>query len=152
MSTAADPGLAPLRRRLRNGLAILAQSTGTHPAVTLALTVPAGAVSDPEDRTGLAHFVSRLIDRGTASRSSTEIAEALDDRGVTLTTGVNRHLAVVNCSCLTDDAPSLIELMGEIAREPVFPPSEVETRRAEIVTAIRQDDDNPANVAAEAGR
>ena len=150
MSTAADPGLAPLRRRLRNGLAILAQSTGTHPAVTLALTVPAGAVSDPEDRTGLAHFVSRLIDRGTASRSSTEIAEALDDRGVTLTTGVNRHLAVVNCSCLTDDAPSLIELMGEIAREPVFPPSEVETRRAEIVTAIRQDDDNPANVAADA--
>ena len=150
MSTAPDPGLTPVRLILANGVTTLVQRTRTHPAVTLALTVPAGTACDPPDWTGLAHFVSRVIDRGTALRSSTAISEALDDRGVSLNTGVNRHLFALNCSCLADDAPALIDLVAEILRDPIFPPREIETRRAEIVTAIRQDDDNPANVATDA--
>jgi len=150
MSIAAQPGLAPVRRTFSNGLTSLIQRTSTHPAVTLAVTIPAGTVCDPDDRTGLAHFAARVIDRGTASRSSADVAEALDDRGVSLNTGVNRHLFVLNCSCLAEDAPALIDLIAEIVRDPVFPPIEVDARRAEIVTAIRQDDDNPASVAGDA--
>jgi zinc protease len=150
MRSTAGHGLSPSRRTLANGLTSLVQRTSTHPAVTLAVTAPAGAVCDPAHHDGLAHFVARVIDRGTASRTSSAIAETLDGRGVSLSTGVNRHVFALNCSCLAEDAPPIIDLIAEIVREPVFPAGEVETRRGEIVTAIRQDDDSPANVASDA--
>ncbi|HXE81439.1 MAG TPA: pitrilysin family protein [Vicinamibacterales bacterium] len=146
----AEPGLSPVRRTLANGLAALVQRTATHPAVTLAVALPAGAICDPEDRLGLATFASRVIDRGTVSRDSVEIAEMLDARGVSLNAGVSRHLFVLNCSCLSEDAPALLDLLAEVVMTPVFPPNEVETRRAELITAIRQDDDNPASAASDA--
>jgi len=43
-----------------------------------------------------------------------------------------------------------LPIVGDVAMRPLFPESEVETRRGEIVTLLRQDQDNPASVAMEA--
>jgi zinc protease len=139
--------LAPARRTLGNGLTCLSRRTHTHPAVTLALMLPAGASLDPPASAGLAHFVSRVIDRGTAARTSLAIADALDDRGVSLNAGVSRHRFFLSCSCLAEDVGPMVQLMAEVVRTPTFPVREVERRRTEIVTWIRQDADNPAAVA-----
>ena len=149
MTTDVQTGLAPVGRTLPNGVRTIVQHTTTHPAVTIALMLPAGSAYDAVDRLGLAHFVSRVIDRGTHRRSSAMIAEDLDDRGVTLSTGVNRHLFLLNCLCLTEDVGDILNVLADVVRNPVFPHEEVETRRGEIVTALRQDEDNPAAVASE---
>jgi zinc protease len=149
VTTDVQTGLAPVGRTLPNGVRTIVQHTTTHPAVTIALMLPAGSAYDPVDRLGLAHFVSRVIDRGTHRRSSAMIAEDLDDRGVTLSTGVNRHLFLLNCLCLTEDVGDILDVLADVVRNPVFPHEEVETRRGEIVTALRQDEDNPAAVASE---
>jgi len=140
-------GLTPTRTALANGPIVLAEETATHPAVTVLVTVPAGSVHDPADRLGLAYFVSRVIDRGTESRSADAIADALDGRGVTLNAGVGRHQLTLGCTCLAEDFEDMIALVADVVRRPTFPDAEVETRRSEIITAIRQDDDNPAAVA-----
>ena len=140
-------GLAPTRVALENGAVVLAQGTTTHPAVTLLVAVRAGSGHDPAERVGLAHFVSKVIDRGTALRSADEVAEALDGRGVSLNSSVGRHLLTLGCTCLAEDFGDMLELVADIVRHPVFPSDEVETRRGEIVTAIRQDEDSPATVA-----
>ena len=44
----------------------------------------------------------------------------------------------------------MLDLVADVLRRPVFPEAEVATRRSEIVTAIRQDEDNPAVLATEA--
>ena len=69
MTTDVQTGLAPVGRTLPNGVRTIVQHTTTHPAVTIALMLPAGSAYDPVDRLGLAHFVSRVIDRGTHRRS-----------------------------------------------------------------------------------
>jgi zinc protease len=140
-------GLTPTRTALGNGAIVLAEETATHPAVTLLVTVLAGGVHDTADRLGLAHFVSRVIDRGTESRSADAIADLLDGRGVTLNAGVGRHALTLGCTCLAEDFEDMIGLVADVIRRPTFPDAEVETRRSEIITAIRQDDDNPAAVA-----
>jgi zinc protease len=111
--------------------------------------LPAGSAYDPRELLGLAHFVSRVIDRGTARRSANAVAEALDDRGVSLSTSVNRHLFMLSCVCLAEDVPQILDVVADIVRHPTFPAGEVDTRRGEIVTAIRQDEDNPTAVASE---
>jgi zinc protease len=142
-------GLSPLREVLPNGVVILAKQSNATPAVTLHASVHAGTVFDPPALGGLAHFVSRTIDRGTATRSADDLAEELDARGVSLNVSVNRHVLTLACTCLTEDFVTVVGMLSDIIRNPVFPQGEIDTRRGEIVTLIRQDEDNPAVVAAE---
>ena len=143
-------GLSPTRHVLANGLTVLAKETRTTPAVTIYAGFHAGTAYDPPECAGLAHFVAKTIDRGTESRSADQIAEELDVRGVSLTVAVNRHAMWLVCTCLSEDFERILELVGDIAIRPAFPLNEVETRRGEIITLLRQDQDNPATVAMEA--
>ena len=99
---------------------------------------------------GMTWLLSRVIDRGTATRSAAEIAEELDSRGITLTIIVTRHLFSLGCTCLAEDFEPVLALLGDIVMSPSLPEEEIATRKGEVITAIRQDDDNPAVRATEA--
>ena len=101
-------GLAPTREVLASGVTVLAKRTSTTPAVTLIANIRAGSVRDTAQDQGLAHFVSRTIDRGTDRHSADELAEQLDNRGVTLSTSVNRHLLSLSCTCLVEDVDDVV--------------------------------------------
>jgi zinc protease len=147
VSPVAARGLAPVREVLANGVVLITQHTVTHPAVTIYATLEAGSGHDPDAKLGLANFTARVIDRGTNSRDTSVIAATLDDRGVSLSTGVTRHLLSLSCTCLTEDLEAIIELLADIIREPAFPADQVERRRGSIITGLRQDEDNPSAVA-----
>jgi zinc protease len=149
MTLAVHRGLSPVRAVLDNGAVITAKQTPTTPAVTIHLGFLAGSVYDPAAATGLAHFVSRVIDRGTRTRSAAVLAEELDRRGVSLSTMINRHVLALICTCLVEDLPDVLALVADIAMNPVFPDEEAATKRGEVVTLIRQDEDNPAVMATE---
>ena len=149
MSVAAHAGLAPTRHVLDNGCVVIAKGTHALPAVTIQIAVNAGNRFDPDDRLGLAFFLSRMLDRGTVSRSADDIAEALDSRGVSLTTSVTRHQFVVSCTCLAEDFDAILDLMADLVLHPTCPVDEIEKKRLEILTQLQQDADNPAIVAVE---
>ncbi len=142
-------GLAPTREVLANGVTVLAKRTSTTPAVTVIANLRAGSVHDTPELPGLAHFVSRTIDRGTERYSADELAEQLDNRGVTLATSITRHSLSLACTCLIEDLNDVLGLVAEVVMRPVFPVAEIDRRRGEIVTLIRQDEDSPAALAVE---
>jgi zinc protease len=149
MTTALQPGLAPARTVLPNGAVVIAKHSPTTPAVTIHASIRAGSEFDPPDRAGVSHFVSKTIDRGTAVRTAARIADELDDRGVSLSITINRHAMWLVCTCLVEDLDSTLTLLADVITHPVFPAAEVETKRGEITTLIRQDEDSPATMAAE---
>jgi len=150
VSVAVTSGLTPDRIVLANGTAVVVQETSFSPAVTLNVGFRAGGLYEPDTLTGLAWFTGRVIDRGTATRPADLISEALDDRGVALKVSTNRHVMTLSCTCLSEDFPDVLALVADIARHPAFPADEIEKRRAETITAIRQDQDNPGVRASEA--
>ncbi len=141
--------LAPSRTVLPNGVVVVAKEARTIPAVTINLAVRAGSACDPVDAVGAMHLLSRVIDRGTAARSASDIAEDLDSRGISLSAAVTRHVMSLACTCLSEDFDSVLALLGDILIAPTFPQSELDIRKAEVLTAIRQDADNPAVRASE---
>ena len=149
MTTTLGRGLAPSREQLQNGVVLIAKSSRTTPAVTIHASFEAGIVFDPPSRPGVAHLVSRMLDRGTTSRSAEQVADDLDTRGVSLGVNVNRHVISLVCNCLAEDFETILALIGDVAMNPTFPDNELATRRAEAVTLIRQDEDSPANMAME---
>ena len=137
-------GLRPIRAELANGAVILAQESGTVPAVSINATFFAGSAQDPASLPGVAYLTRRVIDRGAAHRSAIQIADALDDRGVSLRVSAARDSFSVSCDCLSEDVEDLLALIADIIREPLFPQAELDKRRIEAITSVRQDEDNPA--------
>jgi zinc protease len=150
MSTAVSSGLSPVRHVLSNGIPVVLQETGFSPAVTFNVALRAGSAYEADALTGLSSFTARVIDRGTLSRSADAISEALDDRGVTLKVSTNRHLMTFSCTCLSEDFADILALVADVVRDPTFPQEEIDKRRAEAITAIRQDQDSPGIRAGEA--
>jgi zinc protease len=142
--------LCPDRVVFSNGATLLAKTTTTTPAVAINLAVRAGSVCDPPGQPGTVWLLSRVIDRGTSRRSAADIADALDNRGVSLTIGVTRHLFTLACLCLADDFEAVLAILADIVTAPAIPDEELAIRKGEVVTSIRQDDDNPAVRASEA--
>ena len=150
MSTTLQRGLAPVRQRLDNQTVVIAKHSPATPAVTVHASFAAGSIYDLPGRSGLAHFVAKMIDRGTSAMTGDEIAEELENRGVALAVSVNRHAMQLVLTCLVDDLETVLAILSDIVREPTFPDGDVQTKRGEIITMIRQDEDNPAAVSGEA--
>ena len=150
LQTSRGAALNPSRTVLGNGAVLLTKSTHTTPAVTISLAMRAGSATDPAGKPGTTWLLSRVIDRGTTTRSAADIAEELDSRGITLSIGVTRHLFSLVCTCLADDFEPVLALLGEMLISPSLPDDEIATRKGEVITSIRQDDDNPAVRASEA--
>lgn len=142
--TTAVRGLSPVRTALDNGAVVIAQTASTAPAVTINATVLAGGVYEPSDRQGLAYLVGRVLDRGTERRSAEELAEAFDDRGVSLRVSSSRHATILTCTCLSEDFDDVLALVVDVIRRAAFSEGEVAKRKAECLSAIKQDEDNPS--------
>ena len=142
--------LNPKRTVLDNGLTIIAKANHTTPAVSLLIGVRTGAYADPTDRDGTASLCARVLDRGTVTRPADVIADDLDGRGASLSVVTGRHQMAISATCLSDDFGPVLALAADVARHPAFADAEVKTRRADLVTSIRQDEDNPAPMAVDA--
>lgn len=143
-------GLAPSRRVLENGVVVVAKESRKTPAVTISLAVRAGSICDPVGHPGATFLLARTIDRGTTTRSAAEIAETLEDKGASLTIAVTRHLFSLVSTCLAEDFATVLSLLADIVISPSLPDQELAIQKGEVITAIRQDADNPAVRAMEA--
>jgi zinc protease len=139
--------LNPLRQTLPNGVVTLSKETRTTPAVTMLVGVRAGTFYDPVGREGTAALVARVLDRGTERHGPDALADELDGRGASLSVMAGRHQAIVSATCLAEDFDAVFGIVADVTRRPRFDPDQVEIRRAELLTAIQQDEDDPAAVA-----
>lgn len=143
-------GLNPTRVTLDNGVTVIAKSNHTTPAVSILVGVRTGAYADAPQRDGTAALCARVLDRGTMTRSADAIADDLDGRGASLSVIAGRHQTALAATCLSGDFAPVLSLVADVARHPAFAESEIATRRENLITTIRQEEDNPASVAADA--
>ena len=136
--------LNPTRAVVSNGLVVTAKQTRKTPAVAINLALRAGAIVDPGDAAGASVLLSRVLDRGTTGKSSTEIADALENRGVSLSLSVTRQLLSLTSTCLSEDVEDIFALLADIVRHPVVPETDLVTRKVQVLTSLQQDADNPA--------
>ena len=135
---------------LPNGVTVLAKANHTTPAVSILAGVRAGAYADPPEKEGTAALCARVLDRGTAKRTAEVIADDLDGRGASLSVVDGRHQMAASATCLAEDFEAVLALVADMLRHPAFPEAEVATRRADLITSIRQEEDNPAPMAGDA--
>ena len=117
----------PSETTLSNGLRLVVLEDHRLPQISFHLLIPgAGGYFDPADQPGLAGFTAALMRDGTATRTSAQLAQALEIMAATLNLGAgNSPEATISGSCLSEHAVRLIELAADILLHPSFPEAEV---------------------------
>ncbi len=138
------------REVLPNGMVLLFSEKRAVPILTATMLIQAGAIQDPPDKPGVANLTAELITQGTTARSATQISEAIEFVGGSLSVGVGQDVATVSLSVLSRDLELGLDLLADILLNPTFAPDEVKRKVQEVLAGIKRKQEDPGEVAAEA--
>jgi len=124
------------REVLSNGITVLTRSNFNSPSVVVAGNLDAGALFDPDEKLGLADFVTSALMRGTKKRSFDKIYSELESVGASLGFSSGVHKSGFNGRSLAEDLPLLLMLLSESLTQPSFPKAEMEKLRAQLLTGL----------------
>jgi len=136
---------------LSNGAHLMVLEDHRVPSISFQILITgAGGYYDPPDLPGLADTTASLMDEGTATRTSEQIAQALDTMAatVTITASEGSQIATLSGSALSDQLDSVLELAADILLHPKFAEEELaryKTRTAAALDDQRSDPDFLAN-------
>jgi len=133
--------------RLSNGVELQYARRAAVPVTQLALSFDAGDAADAPDSRGLQSLVMTMLEEGTASLSSQEIAEAQERLGAEIDASGNLDRSSVNLSALSANLGPSLSLLGDIVKNPAFDAAELERVRAQRLTGIKQLQKDPNGIA-----
>ena len=115
----------PEQFELDNGIPVFQINAGTQEMVKIDFVFQAGSYF--QDKLQVSKFTNKLLNEGTKSYSSSEIAETIDYYGAFLEVGSDKDTATVTLYTLNKYLERTLEIMQEVIRFPVFPEHELET-------------------------
>ncbi len=127
---------APKTYTLDNGLKLIVQRTTVVPAVAVQFYWTGGLLADEPGREGVANAVASMLTRGTGTRTSDQISEAVEDLGATLTATAGNNTAYAQATSLSQDWPVLMDMLADIVIDPEFDPAEWEKLRPRLLASI----------------
>jgi predicted Zn-dependent peptidase len=131
----------PIEAKLKNGLTVLLIEDHRAPYINMQLYVSgAGALFDPADLPGLASTTAHMLREGTKTKTSLQIAEAVDRLGAAIDAGASFGSPdlVLNASGLSDNFDDWFSLATDILLSPSFPADELEKLKQRQRIQIRQ--------------
>jgi zinc protease len=131
------------QRTLPNGLTVWVVPRDGLPKINVALAVLGGTASDTATTPALSRMMARLLNEGTTTRSSRDIAEALQAIGGDYGAGANADSINISASALASHAPQLMELVADTALRPSFPAREVTLAKANAMQELKVQEADP---------
>jgi hypothetical protein len=135
------------RARLSNGMEIVYAQRSAVPVTRVAVSFDAGNAADPKNRLGTQALTLALLDEGTRTRNSIQIAEEQERLGARIGAGATMDRTVVSLSALTPNLAPSLDLLADIVRNPAFDPAEVERLRGEQLARIASELTQPQAIA-----
>lgn len=122
-------------------------SDHTLPMIAMTVAIPAGSSYDPQGKDGLASFAANLLDEGAGRLDSDAFHTALAVRAIKLSISPDRDFLIVQLVTLTDNAKDAFRLLGMALAKPRFDADAIQRVRAQILSTLQQEDEDPSDVA-----
>ena len=133
--------------KLSNGIPLDFVQRSAVPLTQVALTFDAGNAADRPQGRGLAAMTMDLLDEGTSTLSSQQIAETGERLGAAINTGNGTDRSYVMLNALSPNLAPSLDLMSDVVKNPAFRPTDIDRIRAQNLTAIAQTQKDPTRVA-----
>jgi predicted Zn-dependent peptidase len=131
---------------LANGLRIVTEPMPGLASAAVGIWVTAGARHERAEQNGIAHFLEHMAFKGTAKRTSLQIAEEIEDVGGYINAYTSREMTAYYARVLEADVPLALDVIADIVLNPAFEAREIEVERHVILQEIGQALDTPDDV------
>ena len=133
------------RSSLSNGLEVVLLERPDVPLLNLSMVVATGYASDGGASDAM--LAVAMLDEGTGRRDALEISSELALQGATLSSRASLDESTITMSALTDNIEGSLALFADVILNPTFPETELPRVKSEHIAAIRQEANQPLNMA-----
>jgi zinc protease len=134
-------------RTLANGLRVLVASNRALPLISADLRVASGSAADPDGRAGLASLTADLLNKGTTSRSATEIAREIESLGAEIGAAAGADSSSVSLQTRSDRAGQAFTVFADVVRNPTFAQEELDRARQQALDGLQVALSEPGSIA-----
>ena len=110
---------------LPNGMKVTLVPYGILPKVTVSVAIDAGAIDEGSEHVGVAGLTSDLLQEGTATLTSAQLADAAARMGSTLDVTAGDDQTDANLDVLSEFGPEAVRLLADVLEHPRLPESEL---------------------------
>ncbi|MGV3480423.1 MAG: M16 family metallopeptidase [Sphingobium sp.] len=135
------------RAKLSNGVELIYANRAAVPITQIALSFDAGNAADPKAKLGTQSLMLALLEEGTTSLNSVQIAERQERLGAGINAGSSMDRTTVTLFALSDNLAPSLDLFADVVQHPAFDPSEVERLRGQQLARIAQEMTQPQSIA-----
>ncbi len=132
---------------LANGIPVEYVRRTAVPVTQMALAFDAGDAADSPSSRGLAAFTAKLLEEGTTSLTSQELAEAEERLGANVSANNTADRSYVMLNALSSNIAPSLDLLVDVVRNPAFRPTDIDRLKAQTLTGIAQLQKDPTRVA-----
>ncbi|KAK6739749.1 hypothetical protein RB195_008317 [Necator americanus] len=122
---------------LKNGLRVVAEDNGT-PTATVGVWIETGSRYENEENNGVAHFLERLIHKGTGKRASAALESELGAIGAKLRSYTTRDRTAVFVQSASQDVEKAVDILADVLRNSKLDSPAIEAERAVLLKELEE--------------
>ena len=134
---------AVYRHVLPSGVTILIETLPYVRSVSLGYYLRSGSAVESQERGGASHFLEHLVFKGTATRSTSDIAQVVDILGGDVDAFTGKEYTSFYAHVLDEQVQTALDLLTEIVVAPRFSDKDLEAERSVILEEIKMVEDTP---------
>ncbi|MCY7344914.1 MAG: insulinase family protein, partial [Pyrinomonadaceae bacterium] len=139
----------PFQTTLPNGLKVVVFEDKRLPLVSYRLGFKTGDVNDPQDFNGLTAALTALLNEGTKTRTSVQLAGEIERLGANISASSGDDNTIVAASSLSLYSSDILKIMADMVLNPAFPESELALYKKNTIENLKYQRSQPAFLANE---
>jgi predicted Zn-dependent peptidase len=112
-------------------------------SVSIGVWLARGSRHEPQEQSGIAHFVEHMLFKGTSTRSAEDIAQAIDSIGGQMDAFTAKEYASYYIKVLDEHLPLAVEVLADIVMRPAFSRDDIEREKKVVLEEIKMVEDTP---------
>ena len=128
---------------LPSGLRLVTEAMPHVRSVTVGLWLTRGSRHEPDEESGVAHFIEHMLFKGTTSRTAQQIAQTIDSIGGQLDAFTAKEYAGYYIKVLDEHLPTAIDLLSDMLMRPALAPGDIAKEQSVILEEIKMVEDTP---------
>ena len=133
---------------LSSGIEVLGIEDNEVPLVQLQLEIKGGMLLEDLNKIGISNMLADLMNKGTASKTPTQLEEAIDQLGANISIYASSSSISINASSLSRNYDEVMKLVYEMLLEPRWDAKEFDLIKQQTLSQIQQQKASPRAIAA----
>ena len=129
-----------------NGIRILTERMPNLRSVTSGFWVGVGSRDEPQELSGISHFIEHLLFKGTSRRTARRIAEEFDAIGGELNAFSAKEYTCYYAKVLDEKVEAAFEIMADMLMRSLMSPKDIDAERKVILEEIAMHEDSPDDI------